>query len=330
MDTQAEFTALVERHRHELRVHCYRMVGSFEESEDLVQETFLRAWRAREQCQSPATVRAWLYRIATNASLDAITARPQDRQVAVTGDGARTSEVSWLQPYPDHLLDLAAPSAEEPDAVVLARETIELAYLVALQHLPARQRAVLVLRDVVGQPATEVAKTLGSTTASVNSALQRARATLREYLPAKRGEWSAAGPTAAEKEVLARFVAATDSSDLAAFGELLHLDALQTMPPEPFWQQGREDLLESWGKVMSGPESWGQWRALPTFVNRQPALANYVRKPGEDHFRVVALDVLRVHEGQVAEVSTFGPEWVTACGLPEQLPTFVADRADFG
>ncbi|MGW0518579.1 RNA polymerase subunit sigma-70 [Crossiella sp. NPDC003009] len=321
--TEQEFAELTERHRHELRVHCYRMLGSFEESEDLVQETFLRAWRRRESYQGRASVRAWLYKIATNATLDAIGKRPADKQVAVaTPETATTAEVSWLQPYPDHLLDLAAPAEEEPDAVAVARETIELAYLVALQHLSPRQRAALILRDVLGWSAAETAKALDTTVASANSALQRARVTLKEHLPARRADWSMpAEPTAEEKDVLARFVAATEASDTDALAALLRADIVHTMPPEPFATSGRDTVIEGWAAVLEGGrDSWGQWAALPAWVNRQPALGNYVRKPGEELFTATNLDVLRVEGGLVAEVTTFGPEFVTACGLPATLP----------
>ncbi|MGO1053479.1 RNA polymerase subunit sigma-70 [Crossiella sp. CA198] len=320
---EQDFGQLVERHRHELRVHCYRMVGSFEESEDLVQETFLRAWHRRETYQGRATLRAWLYRIATNASLDAIAKRPAPQQTAVADpELATTSEVSWLQPYPDQLLELAAPAADEPDAVVVARETIELAYLTALQHLPPRQRAVLILRDVLGWAAAETAKALDTTVASANSALQRARATLKDHLPRRRADWTVpAEPSAEERDILARFIAATESADMTAMAQLLHADALHTMPPHPFSMRGRDELIAQWSLVMpGGSDSWGQWAALPTWVNRQPAVANYVLKPGATEYTVAALDVLRVEDGLVAEVVTFEGKLITAFGLPATLP----------
>ena len=177
------FSGLAERHRRELHVHCYRMLGSFEDAEDTVQETFLRAWRRRETFEGRSTFRAWLYRIATNACLDLLAKR---RPEPATG-----GEVLWLQPYPDRLLDeLPAGDADEPEAVAVARETIELAYVVAVQHLAPRPRAVLILRDVLGWPAKDVAELLGDSVNSVNSALQRARAGMREHLPAERQDWT--------------------------------------------------------------------------------------------------------------------------------------------
>ncbi len=175
---EAAFGRLTERHRRELHVHCYRMLGSFEEAEDLVQETFLRAWRGRAGFDAGPGLRPWLYRIATNACLDAL--RRRSRRVTTVDSFA---ELPWLQPYPDRLLDEVAPSEEEPDAVVVSRETIELAFLALIQLLPARQRAVVILRDVLGWSAKETADLLETSVASANSALQRARATLEERAP---------------------------------------------------------------------------------------------------------------------------------------------------
>ena len=159
---KSAFAEQVERHRRELQVHCYRMMGSFEDSEDLTQETFMRAWRRRESFEGRSSFRAWLYRIATNACLDALSRRPRSP--------AASSEILWLQPYPDHLLEEVAPSEDEPDAAVVSKETIELAFMVAIQHLPPKQRAVLILRDVLGWPAKETAALLETSVASVNSA----------------------------------------------------------------------------------------------------------------------------------------------------------------
>ena len=169
------FTASAERYRRELRVHCYRMLGSFEESEDLVQETFLRAWRRRETFEGRSSLRAWLYKIATNACLDALDKRP--RTLSSTG------EVLWLQPYPDELLEEPGGEGDDPEAAVVSKETIELAYLVAIQRLVPLQRAVLILRDVLGCSAKETADVLETSAPAVNSALQRARATMSQYLP---------------------------------------------------------------------------------------------------------------------------------------------------
>jgi len=197
---ETAFGALSERHRRELQVHCYRMLGSLEEAEDLTQETFLRAWRSRETYAGRASVRAWLYRIATNACLDTLEKRPR----TPTEDG----EVPWLQPIPDDLL-LAA--ADETDAEVVARETVELAFLVALQFLPPRPRAVLILRDVLGWPARDAAALLEVSVAAVNSALQRSRDGLREHLPADRLEWGCEPPSASQLRALRRYLRELDS-----------------------------------------------------------------------------------------------------------------------
>ncbi|WP_433274605.1 sigma-70 family RNA polymerase sigma factor [Actinosynnema sp. CS-041913] len=303
-----DFTRETEKHRHELRVHCYRMLGSFDEAEDLVQETFLRAWRGRDTFQGRSSFRAWLYRIATNACLDAIDRRPASTVVAPE---MPTVEVPWLQPFPDALLDESA----EPDAEVVARETIELAFLAAVQHLPAKQRAVLVLRDVLGWRASETADLLDDTVPAVNSALQRARVTLRKHLPERRADWSA-DPSAEEKAVVKRFVEAHEQGDLSALAAVLREDALWAMPPQPEWHRGRDTLIGIWMPMVAGPEAWGEWKLVVTSANRQPAVANYVKRPGSDVFEPVALDVLRVEGDQVAEILTFPADMFARFGLP--------------
>ncbi|MEJ2854411.1 MULTISPECIES: RNA polymerase subunit sigma-70 [unclassified Saccharothrix] len=305
-----EFTRQTERYRHELRVHCYRLLGSFDEAEDLVQETLLRAWRSRDTFEGRSTFRAWLYRIATNACLDAIHRRPAHTPAA----GEPVLDVPWLQPYPDVLLDQAAG----PDAEAVARETIELAFLAALQHLPAKQRAVLVLRDVLGWPAAETAELLEDTVPAVNSALQRARVTLRKHLPERRTEWSA-DPSAQERAVLRRFVEATEKGDMAALASVLREDALWTMPPQPEWHRGRDELIELWTPIMVGPEAFGEWRAVETWANRQPAVAGYAKPPGGEVYEAVALDVLRVEDGLITQVLTFGSSMFERFGLPATL-----------
>ena len=247
------FAARCERHRGELQVHCYRMLGSFEDAEDLVQETFLRAWRGRASFGADGrfSLRAWLYRIATNACLDVLRSRPRRscrRRWRRPGTRPRRlrrpADLPWLQPYPDRLLESIAPPEDEPGAVVVARETIELAFLAAIQHLPPRQRAVLILRDVLGWSAKDTASLLEASVASVNSALQRARATLRDRLPERRTEWApASGPSDEERELLRRYVEAHERADVDALAELLREDARLTMPPHPTWYEGREAIL---------------------------------------------------------------------------------------
>jgi RNA polymerase sigma-70 factor, ECF subfamily len=324
---ESAFAALVERHRRELQVHCYRMMGSFEDSEDLVQETFLRAWRARASFSSDgrSSFRAWLYRIATNACLDALRRRPRrvlPPQVAAAGDPnvapSPPADLPWLQPYPDRLLESIAPAEDEPGAAVVARETIELAFLAAIQHLPPRQRAVLILRDVLDWSAKETASLLEASVAAVNSALQRARATMQDRLPARRTEWApASGPSAEERELLRRYLDAHERTDADALAELLRENARLTMPPHPVWYEGRDAILTA---VRQGFEpEFGSLRSVATGANLQPALAHYLRPPGESTYRALALDVLRVEGGGLAEITSFVmAELFPAFGLPPE------------
>ncbi|MFC7307897.1 RNA polymerase subunit sigma-70 [Streptomyces monticola] len=309
----AVFGELAERHRPELRVHCYRMLGSFTDAEDLVQETLLRAWRRRETFAGRATFRAWLYKIATHACLDFLDS-PAHRRELVPAD-APLAEVAWLQPYPDELLDAAGP-----DAALIARETIELAFLAAIQHLPPRQRAVLILRDVAGWSAQETADALELTVASVKSALQRARATLRDRLPERRADWgTATGPSEDEQAVLRRYVRASQEADMKTLAALLREDARQAMPPAALVFDGRAAILDLWRPVYEGDGAWGEWRTVPVTVNRMPAVVNYVRKPGATAFTPVNIDVLRIEAGLIAEITTFAPEILPALGLPATL-----------
>jgi RNA polymerase sigma-70 factor, ECF subfamily len=316
---EAAFAQLVERHRRELRVHCYRMVGSVDEAEELVQETFLRAWRHIGGFEGRSTLRAWLYRIATNACLDALDGRarrvlPQDVEPATTGAGAGPAEmvartdIPWLQPFPDHLWEPAADRDAEPDAVAVTRETIELVFIAALQHLPPRRRAVFVLRDVLGWPAREAAEHLGMTVAAVTSALHRARSTLRQRLPERRADWpSATGPTVEERAVLGRYMAAVERADLAAVADLLAEDVRAAMPPWTLWFVGRPAVMaaltESWDP--RSPDHVGRFRMQATRANGQPAAAAYVQAPGDDTYRAFAVGVARIEDGRIAEMVAF-------------------------
>jgi RNA polymerase sigma-70 factor, ECF subfamily len=325
---ESAFAALFDRHRGELRVHCYRMLGSFEDSEDLVQETFLRAWRARGSFGSDGRYefRAWLYRIATNACLDVLRSRPPrvlPPQVAAAGDPAAApsppADLPWLQPYPDRLLEPVSPAEDEPGAVVVARETIELAFIAAIQHLPPRQRAVAILRDVLGWSANDTAALLEVSVVAVNSALQRARATLRDRLGERRTEWApSAAPSKEERELLRRYVDAHERADAHALAELLREDARLTMPPHPVWYDGRTAILIA-SQQGFDPE-FGDLRSLVAGANMQPAVAHYLRRPGESEYRPVALDVLRIERGRVAEITSFVfPELFPMFGLPPTL-----------
>jgi RNA polymerase sigma-70 factor (ECF subfamily) len=316
---RSDFEQRLSRHRRELHVHCYRMLGSFDEAEDLVQETLLRAWRNREGFQGDAGFRAWLYRIATNACLDEI--RRSKRQASARGGGA---EVPWLQPYPDRLLDELAPTVAGPDAVVVGRETIELAFIAVIQLLPPKQRAVLLLRDVLGWPAAQAAETLDMTVASANSALQRARATMQQARAAGRTESRTRDLTQREQELLGAFIDMHEHGDAAAALALVRDDIRVTMPPHPWLYEGRSSM-EILLRQAFGPESPGDWRLVPTRANRQPAAASYLRAKGETEFRAFKLDVMRVEDGLIAEITTFGSSQFPDFGLPPTL-----DPVDFG
>ncbi|WP_030934520.1 sigma-70 family RNA polymerase sigma factor [Streptomyces sp. NRRL S-646] len=324
--TEADFATLTESHRREIHVHCYRMTGSYDDAEDLVQETFLRAWRARESFEGRAGARTWLYRIATNACLDfqRRTARRPQRYEPIPGMNHGTGEaparITWLQPYPDDEL----PTAEEdrPDVAAVSRETLELVFLAAIQHLPPRQRAVLILRDVLGLTAAETAEALDLTVASANSALQRARPTLRDHLPGQRAEWSAGEPTEAQRTVLQRYMTAAEQLDFAAMTDLLSKDVTLTMPPNPFWFTGRDALVEFLRPTLdpASPMFFGHWRHLPARANGQLAAGGYVRRPGTHVHRAQVLDVLRFDaDDRIVEITSFEPHLFPAFGLPLRL-----------
>jgi len=303
------FAALAERHRRELHVHCYRMLASFDEAEDAVQETFLKAWRGLPGFDGGSQFRAWLYRIATNVCLDML--RRSSRRTA----GSSFAEVPWLQPYPDVLLDQAAPSDEQPEAVAIQRETISLAFLAALQVLPPRQRAALVARDVLGWPANETASALGTSVAAANSALQRARATMKSHLPARRAQWSAREPTATERDLVQQFIEAHERVDADAAMAIAAQDVRVTMPPLPYCFDGSEAIRP----LMADAASMGEWRLIPVGANRMPAAASYLRRPGDSQFRAFKIDVMRIEAGLIAEITTFGADLFPVFGLKPTL-----------
>lgn len=306
---ESEFTALAQRHRRELHVHCYRMLGSFEDAEDAVQETFLRAWRRRETYEGRSTFRAWLYKIATNACLDLLAKR---RPEPATG-----GEVLWLQPYPDHLLDELTDAQDGPEAALVSKETIELAYLVAVQHLAPRPRAVLILRDVVGWPAKEVAELLGDSVNSVNSALQRARAGLREHLPAKRQDWTGGDEDDATRALVRRYTEASVAADLDAITAMLREDVRVSMPPSPGLVIGVDAVRQDW-REHEFPAMTGL-RVVPTAVNRQPALGAYQWDEREGAYLPLTIDVLRIEDGEVSEITIFHADQFARLGLPDRL-----------
>lgn len=317
----AAFSALVERHRAELQVHAYRMVGSLEDAQDAVQDAFLRAWRSRETYDGRSTFRAWLYRITTNTCLRILEGRPR-RLVpydagppAELGAGPQPpADLPWLQPYPDRLLD----EGPEPENVVVARETIELAFLAAIQHLPPRQRAVLILRDVLDWPADDTAAVLEMSVAAVNSALQRAHATMQERLPAKRLDWAtAAGAEDAEQSLLRRYVEAFERHDDRQLVALLRKDVRLAMPPHPTWYDGREAVVAfcAGSNLFTGSDVV---RLVPTRANRQPAFGIYRGEAAD--LRPFAINVVQIESGLVADMHFFlYPGLFAAFGLPETL-----------
>ncbi|MGW1346261.1 RNA polymerase subunit sigma-70 [Kribbella sp. NPDC002412] len=311
-----------ERYRPELLVHCYRLLGSYDDAEEMVQETFLRAWRARDTFEGRSSLRAWLYRIATNLCIDDVR-RPQrvlpyqlePASFPATALPAR-NDLPWLQPFPDVILN----RLEEPDAVAVRRETIELAFLVAIQHLPPRQRAVLIFRDVLGWSARETAEAVSLTVPAVNSALQRARPVLRTHLPPHRSSWSATSATTEEQQLLRKYMAAWDAADPDALAALMHEDIRITMPPYPFWFEGADAIRSLTANLTpAGTAYRGTWRFLPTTLNLQPTLAAYLQPPGQPTFHPFAFDIFRIEAGRVAEITAFETTTFTLYNLPPHL-----------
>ena len=321
-----EFARLTDPFRPELLAHCYRMLGSVHDAEDQVQETLLRAWRSFGQFQGRASLRTWLYRIATNECLRAIENR--GRRPLPSGLGrpaedpegplaAAMREVPWLQPIPDALL---RPESADPASVATSRTNIRLALIAALQYLPARQRAVLILRDVLGWRAAEVAELLGTTTGAANGVLQRARAQLQQVAPAEDEIREPADPS--DLALLNRYAAAFENADITALTELLRDDAVLEMPPLPTWFTGREQIgrfLQS--HILRQP---GEFIMIPTAANGQPALAEYRRDQDGVH-RAHAVQVLTLTGSRVARVVVFlDPGLFATFGLPQAAPTALA------
>jgi RNA polymerase sigma-70 factor (ECF subfamily) len=329
MTVSEEFTSLTGRFRGELLAHIYRMLGSVEEAEDLVQETYLRAWRSYDRFEGRSSVRTWLYRIATNVSLTAVERRR--RRPLPSGLGAPTEdpeaplvpgpEVPWLQPFPDVLL---AAEHEDPAAVAVSRAGIRLAFVAALQYLSARQRAVLILRDVLGWPAAEVAELLGTTTTAVNSGLRRARAHLARALPA---EDALAEPAEADRRALLdRFAAAFEHGDASALAELLREDVALEMPPLLTWFTGRRAVTRflAASPPFAAP---GRLRLVPVMANGEPAFAAYQRE-GDGVYRAYAVTVPTVATTGIARIVTFfNPGLLASFGLPSEYGAAAAGPA---
>jgi RNA polymerase sigma-70 factor (ECF subfamily) len=322
MTADEDFTSLTERFRGELLAFCYRMLGSAEEAEDMVQETYLRAWRSFDGFEGRSSVRTWLYRIATNVCLTAIERRgrrPLPSGLGGPADDPRAPlvaapEVPWLQPFPGALL---AGEHDDPAAVTASRAGIRLAFVAALQYLSARQRAMLILRDVLDWPAAEVADLIGTTTTAVNSGLRRARAQLAQALPA---EDELAEPAEPDRRAqLERFAVAFENADVNALVELLREDVTLEMPPLRAWFAGRQVVVPFFAATAFAAP--GQFRLVPVMANGQPAFAVYQRERDEAyHFYAVTMPTATV-TGIARIVTFFNPGLFRSFGLPREYGT---------
>jgi RNA polymerase sigma-70 factor (ECF subfamily) len=317
-----EFARRAEPFRRELLVHCYRMLGSLDEAEDLVQETYLRAWRSYDRFEGRSSLRVWLYRIATNACVTTLEHR--GRRALPSGLGGPTADpdarpgppdpdVAWLQPIPDMLV---TPPSEDPAAIVAARESLRLALIASLQYLPPRQRAVLILREVLSFPAAEVATMLDTTAAAVKSTLQRARAHLEQAAPEPHQISEPTDPRA--RALLDQYIAGFENADTAALERALRTDAAIEMVGTRTWFSGRVTCLRFLTRVIAAP---GDWRMIPTAANAQPAAAAYQRDSDGIH-RAFGLGVLTVTEAGIARILVFGggSNLVARFGLPPVHP----------
>ncbi|MEZ4731386.1 MAG: RNA polymerase subunit sigma-70 [Caldilineaceae bacterium] len=320
-----EFGQLVEPYRRELRVHCYRMLGSLLDAEDLVQETLLRAWRRRETFAQRGTLRAWLYKIATNLCLDALQARsrrtiPVVRQPAATLDAPippAVSEPIWLEPFPDTLL---APDSTNPEAHVLRKESVTLAFIHLLQHLPPRQRAVLILRDVLEWPASDVADLLDLSVPAVKSALYRARTTLAAQPVVSTATTVPPAPDEQTHALLARYVQAWEKADPHELATLLQSDATFSMPPIPAWYQGRATIQALVTKTIFAGDAVGRWRLLPTRANGQVAFGLY-RRGDDGQYGAYGIQLLTLAGQALTDILTVrNPALLPFFDLPATLP----------
>jgi RNA polymerase sigma-70 factor (ECF subfamily) len=319
------FELLAEPFRRELKAHCYRMLASLHEAEDAVQETYLRAWRSFDSFDARGPFRAWLYRIATNVCLDMLARRkhsgrllPDQRGPATAEmpDGKPAIDVAWLEPYPGSELEGVVDDAPNPEARYTSREAVRLAFVAAIQELPPRQRAVLLLSDVLGWSAAETATLLGGSTASVNSALQRARATLATRYPG--GRPAAAQPSdSAQQDLLNRYLRVWEGLDVDSFVSLLKEDATYTMPPLPQWYAGREAIATffAWAWKL-----YGGFRMVAVSANGQPAFAAYSRAGTDGAWSAHSIQVLSLEGDAISNLTLFakptGPSFFQAFGLP--------------
>ena len=298
------FDELVAPYRAELRAYCYRMLGSLHDAEDAVQESLVRAWRSVGSLDERGFVRAWLYKIATNRCLTAIGQRARRELPVDVTPGSPAAEISWLEPYPD----------DSPEAQYLARESVELAFVAALQHLSAVQRAALILREVLGFSAAEVATQLGTSTAAVNSALQRARKAIGSAAPTQQAVLRDLGD-AAVADIVTRWAGAWHAGDVDGIVAMLADDARYSMPPLPRWYRGRDEIRAF---LLAGPLR-SRWRFLPTTANGQLAFGTYLWDGTTGAYVPGGLDVLTLRDGRVAEITAFLTADLTRFGLPARI-----------
>jgi RNA polymerase sigma-70 factor (ECF subfamily) len=315
------FRELTDPYRRELQIHCYRILGSIQDAEDLLQETLLAAWRGLDQFQGRSSLRSWLYRIATNRCLNAL--RDSERDLLTARPDlpppTRMTEPLWLEPYPDAMLEGIPDEAPGPEARYEVKEALALAFVAGLQHLPPRQRAVLVLRDVLGFGAAEVADIVDSSEASVNSALQRARATLDARVPAPH-ERAPLPRSDRERRLLGRFAEAFESGDIDAIVELLTDDAVLTMPPEPGEYAGRA-AIAAFLTNRFATHSGRRVRLIATRANAQPAFGHYIEDPHCPICRSSGVIVLTLEGDRVSRLTRFGDTGILPqFGLPRTLP----------
>ena len=320
---QQAFAQLTDGYRQELQLHCYRILGSTQDAEDALQETFLGAWRALANFEERASIRTWLYRIATNRCLNMLRAasrRPEAVSSLNTAlpEPTRGREVVWLEPYPDILLDGLPDDSPGPDARYERRETVSLAFITVLQLLPPRQRVALVLRDVLGYRASEAAEMIEATQASVESALKRARVALHDHLADTMDrEPAPASNSAAEQEIVARVTAAFETGDVDGLVALLIEDVSVTMPPSPLECEGREDAGRYFRRTLVRPGR--SLRIVPTRANGQPALASYVRDPQTGLYHASGIAVLTLSGRLISAMTVFGKDVLPFFGLPRVL-----------
>jgi RNA polymerase sigma-70 factor, ECF subfamily len=321
VEVDAGFEEQLEHHRSELTGYCYRMLGSAADAEDAVQDTITRAWRAADRFEGRSTVRTWLYRIATNVCMDVLRgrqrrARPMDLGPASTVETAELVALPdgrWLEPVPDGRV---VPADADPAEQAVARETLRLAFVAALQHLPPRQRAVLVLFEVLRWSAAEIADLLGTSVPAVNSVLQRARATLDAHPPLVTESFDPLDP--AQRELLERYVDAFERYDMAALTALLHEEATQSMPPFDLWLRGRDEVV-AW-MVGPGAECEGS-RLVATVANGMPAFGQYRRSASHQGHDPWALQIVEVVDGTITGLNAFldTERWFPMFGLPDHL-----------